>query len=101
MAPSAEELPKVRDFMLPTLLETVVFLIPLITTSEMDVGTALGVQFAALSQPPLLVKVEVAAMAEPVAIRSIGRKRMNCFIYEIKLSFGISQGLVAFGSIIP
>jgi hypothetical protein len=86
--------------MLPTSLETVVFLIPLITTSELAAGTPLGVQFAAVDQDPLVFRVDVPAQAEPVAIRNNDRNRMNCFILEIKLSFSISQGLVAFGLII-
>jgi hypothetical protein len=101
MAPPPEELPKVRVLILPTSPDTMVYLVPLTTASVVNPGTPLGVQFVASDQDPLLLKVDGAAQAEPVAIRSIGRKRMNCFIYEIKLTFGISQGLVAFGSIIP
>ena len=101
MAPSLEAPPKFSDFMLPESVVTLTYFAPLTTASVVDPGTPLGVQFAAVDQDPLVFRVDVPAQAEPVAIRSIGRKRMNCFIYEIKLSFGISQGLVAFGSIIP
>jgi len=97
MAPSPETLPKVRDFMLLTLLETMVYLVALTTTSELDIGTPLGVQFVAVDQDPLVVKVDVAAQADPVKKRNIARTRMKCFISEIKPTFRISQGLVAFG----
>jgi len=100
MAPSPEEFPNVRDFMLPELVDTSVYLAALTTASVVDPGTPLGVQFAAVDQDPLVLKVDVAAQAEPVAISNIGRKRMNCFILEIKPAFSISQGLVAFGLII-
>jgi hypothetical protein len=100
MAPSPEELPKVRVLILPTSADTMVYLVPLTTASVVDPGTPLGVQFAAVDQDPLVLKVDVAAQPEPVAISNIGRKRMNCFILEIKPAFSISQGLVAFGLII-
>ena len=83
--------------MLLTLLETMVYLVPLTTTSELDIGTPLGVQFVAVDQDPLVVKVDVAAQADPVKKRNIARTRMKCFISEIKPTFRISQGLVAFG----
>jgi hypothetical protein len=44
--------------------------------------------------------VEVPAQVELVKTRNIVSERMKCFIHEIKLTFGISQGLVAFGGII-
>ncbi|NDB96856.1 MAG: hypothetical protein EBZ78_11970 [Verrucomicrobia bacterium] len=100
MAPSPERLPKVRDLMLLTLFETMVYLAPFTTTSELDTGTPLGVQFVTVDQDPLVFKVEVAAHDEPVKIRNIVRTGMKCFISEIKPTFTISQGLVAFGSII-
>jgi hypothetical protein len=100
MAPSPDELPKVRVLILPAFVDTMVYLAALTTASVVDPGTPLGVQFAAVDQDPLVLKVDVAAQAEPVAIRRIGRKRMNCFILEIKPPFSISQGLVAFGLII-
>jgi len=100
MAPSPEELPKVRVLILPTFDDTMVYFLLFTTASVVDPGTPLGVQFAAVDQDPLVFKVDVAAHAEPVAIRSIERKRMNCFISEIKPTFSISQGLVAFGLII-
>jgi len=96
MAPSPDELPKVRVLILPAFVDTMVYLAALTTASVVDPGTPLGVQFAAVDQDPLVLKVDVAAQAEPVAIRSIERKRMNCFISEIKPTFSISQGLVAF-----
>jgi len=96
MAPSPEELPKVRVLILPTFVDTMVYLVALTTTSVVDPGTPLGVQFVAVDQDPLVFKVDVAAQAEPVAIRKIERKRMNCFISEIKPTFPISQGLVPF-----
>ena len=100
MAPSPEELPKVRVLILPTSDDTMVYLVPLTTASVVDPGTPLGVQFVAVDQDPLLLKVDVAAEAEPVAIRRIERKRMNCFILEIKPAFSRSQGLVPFIRII-
>jgi len=100
MAPSPEEFPKVRDFILPESLETLTYFAPLTTASVVDPGTPLGVQFAAVDQDPLVFRVDVPAQAEPIAIRNTDRNRMNCFILEIKLSFSISQGLVAFGLII-
>jgi hypothetical protein len=96
MAPSPEELPKVRVLILPTSVETLAYFAPLITASAVDPGTPLGAQFVALDQDPLVFKVDVAAQAEPVAIRKNERKRMNCFISEIKPTFSISQGLVPF-----
>jgi hypothetical protein len=96
MAPSPEEFPNVRDFMLPELVDTSVYLAALTTASVVDPGTPLGVQFAAVDQDPLVFKVDVAAQAEPVTIRKNERKRMNCFISEIKPTFPISQGLVPF-----
>jgi len=80
MAPSPEELPKLRVLILPTSADTMVYLVPLTTASVVDPGTPLGVQFVAVDQDPLVFKVEVAAHAEPVAIRKMERKRMNCFI---------------------
>ena len=100
MAPSPEELPKVRDFILPESLETLTYFAPLTTASVVDPGTPLGVQFAAVDQDPLVFRVDVPAQAEPIAIMNTDRNRMNCFILEIKPSFSISQGLVAFGLII-
>ena len=100
MAPSPEELPKVRDFILPESVETLTYFAPLTTASLVDPGTPLGVQFAAVDQDPLVIRVDVPAQAEPVAIRHNERKRMNCFILEIKPAFSRSQGLVAFGLII-
>jgi hypothetical protein len=73
-----------------------VYLAALTTASAVDPGTPLGVQFVAVDQYPLVFNVDVAAQAEPVAISNIARKRMNCFICEIKPAFSISQGLVAF-----
>jgi hypothetical protein len=99
MAPSPEELPKVRVLILPTSDDTMVYFVPLTTASVVDPGTPLGVQLVAVVQDPLVFKVDVAAHAEPVARRK-ERKRMNCFILEIKPAFSISQGLVAFGLII-
>jgi hypothetical protein len=96
MAPSPEEFPNVRDFMLPELVDTSVYLAALTTASVVDPGRPLGVQFAAVDQDPLVFKVDVAAQAEPVTIRKNERKRMNCFISEIKPTFPISQGLVPF-----
>jgi hypothetical protein len=96
MAPSPDELPKVRVLILPAFVDTMVYLAALTTASVVDPGTPLGVQFVAVDQDPLVLKVDVAAQAEPVAIRSIERERMNCFISEIKPIFSISQGLVAF-----
>jgi len=100
MAPSPDELPRVRVLILPAFVDTMVYLAALTTASVVDPGTPLGVQFVAVDQDPLVFKVDVAAHAEPVAIRKIERKRMNCFISEIKPTFSISQGLVAFGLII-
>jgi hypothetical protein len=100
MAPSPEEFPKVRDFILPESVKTLTYFAPLTTASVVDPGTPLGVQFVAVDQDPLVFKVDVPAQAEPVAIRNNDRNRMNCFILEIKPSFSISQGLVAFGLII-
>ncbi|NBS07121.1 MAG: hypothetical protein EBS69_06950 [Verrucomicrobia bacterium] len=80
MAPSPEEFPKVRDFIMPESVETLTYFAPLTTASVVDPGTPLGVQFVAVDQDPLVFKVEVAAHAEPVAIRKMERKRMNCFI---------------------
>jgi hypothetical protein len=97
MAPSPEALPKVRDLMLLTLLETMAYLAAFTTASELDIGTPLGVQFPGVSQPPLVLKVDVPAHDEPVKIRNIVRTGMKCFISEIKPTFPISQGLVAFG----
>jgi hypothetical protein len=100
MAPSPEELPKVRVLILPTSADTMVNFVPLTTASVVDPGTPLGVQFAAVDQDPLVFRVDVPAQAELVAIRNNERKRMNCFILEIKPAFLRSQGLVAFGLII-
>jgi hypothetical protein len=97
MAPPPEELPKVRDLILPTFVDTSAYFAPLITASVVDPGTPLGVQFVVLDQDPLVFRVDVPAHAEPVKTRNIVRPRMKCFISEIKPTFGISQGLVAFG----
>jgi hypothetical protein len=99
MAPPPKASPKVRDFILPESVETLTYFAPLTTASVVDPGTPLGVQLVAVVQDPLVFKVDVAAHAEPVARRK-ERKRMNCFILEIKPAFSISQGLVAFGLII-
>jgi hypothetical protein len=96
MAPSPDPFPNVRVLMLPTSVETLAYFAALIAASVVDPGTPLGVQFEAVDQDPLVFRVDVAAQAEPVAIRSIERKLMNCFISEIKPTFSISQGLVAF-----
>ena len=96
MAPSPEELPKVRVLILPTFVETLAYFAPLITASAVDPGTPLGVQFVALDQDPLVFRVDVPAHAEPVTKRKTARRRMNCFISEIKPTFSISQGLVPF-----
>jgi hypothetical protein len=96
MAPPPKASPKVRDFILPESVETLTYFAPLTTASVVDPGTPLGVQFAGVSQPPLVLKVEVPAHDEPVKIRNIVRTGMKCFISEIKPTFSISQGLVAF-----
>ncbi|NBT24762.1 hypothetical protein EBT11_09015 [bacterium] len=86
--------------MLPTFVETMVYLVPLTTTSAVEPGTPLGLQLVEMDQDPLVLKVEVADQPEPEKIRSTASVRMKCFISEIKPTFTISQGLVAFGSII-
>jgi hypothetical protein len=83
--------------MLLTLFETMVYLAPFTTASELDIGTPLGVQFVAIDQDPLVLKVDVPAHDEPVKMRNIVRTGMKCFISEIKPTFPISQGLVTFG----
>jgi hypothetical protein len=81
MAPSAEELPKVRVLILPTFVETLAYFAPLITASTVDPGTPLGVQFVAVDQDPSVFKVEVAAQQEPPKRRRKIMLLMNCFIY--------------------
>ena len=100
MAPSPKEFPKVRDFILPESVVTLTYFAPLTTASVVDPGTPLGVQLVAVDQDPLVFRVDVPAQAEPATKRKMVRKRMNCFISEIKPTFSISQGLVAFGLII-
>jgi hypothetical protein len=92
MAPSPEALPKVRDLMLPESVETMTYFVPLTTASVVDPGTPLGVQLVAVDQDPLVFKVDVPAQVEPVKIRNIVRTGMKCFMSEIKLTYGISQG---------
>jgi hypothetical protein len=81
MAPSPEALPKVRVLILPTFVETVVYLVPLTTASAVDPGTPLGVQFAAVDQDPLVFRVDVAAQEEPHSRRREIMLLMKCFIY--------------------
>jgi hypothetical protein len=81
IAPSPEELPKVRVLMLPTSVDTMVYLAPLTTASAVDPGTPLGVQFAAVDQDPLVFRVDVAAQQEPHKRRRKTMLLMKCFIY--------------------
>jgi hypothetical protein len=80
MAPSPEELPKVRVLILPTFVETLAYFAPLTTASAVDPGTPLGVQFAAVDQDPLVFKVDVAAQQEPHNRRREIMLLMKCFI---------------------
>ena len=80
MAPSPEELPKVRVLILPTFVETLAYFAPLTTASTVDPGTPLGVQFVAVDQDPLVFRVDVAAQEEPHNRRRKIMLLMKCFI---------------------
>jgi hypothetical protein len=78
--------------MLPTLVETMAYLAPLTTTSEVDPGTPLGVQLDAVAHAPLVLKVDVAAHPEGVSMRKIEKARMK---YPVKCFTAFSLGFLA------